>query len=68
MTTNILRFPSARKQTWLSLKNAVPVCLNTLGENDENKTIVLPGWPILPNHSENYLRCSLAEQEDEEFD
>ena len=27
----------------------------------------LPVWPILP-HSENYLRCSLAEQEEEEFD
>ena len=25
-------------------------------------------WPILPNHSENCLRCSLAEQEEEEFD
>ena len=35
------------------------------------KTIALPalpGWPILPNHSENYLRYSLAEQEEEEFD
>ena len=28
----------------------------------------MPGWPILPNLSENYLKCSLAEQEEEEFD
>ena len=28
----------------------------------------MPGWPILPNLSENYLQCSLAELEEEEFD
>ena len=35
------------------------------------KTIALPalpGWPILPNLSENYLQCSLPELEEVEFD
>ena len=50
----------------LNLKDALPVRLNPLGQNDEN--LALPGWPILPKHSENYSQCSLAEQEEEEFD
>ena len=29
---------------------------------------VLPSWPILPKLSENYLQCSLADQEEEEFE
>ena len=51
------------------MADAVPVRLNSLGQNDENKNQAgLPGWPILPNLSENYLQCSLAELEEEEFD
>ena len=53
----------------LSPKNAVPVRLNQLGQDDVNNALpALPVWPILPKHSENYLQCSLAEQEEEEFD
>ena len=36
--------PPSLAQTWLSLKNAVPVRLNPLGQNDVNNCLACVAW------------------------